>query len=111
MVGLPSLGGLRALGTAPRGARGPVPAGAPHWLSRVLPARTVSVVSRIMVTTDRRTLRPRAGRHVETAAQLKARVRKIIARLEKAYPDATCALHHKTAMILRTRALSWAAVS
>ncbi len=53
-----------------------------------------------MVTTDRRTLRPRAGRHVETAAQLKARVRKIIARLEKAYPDATCALHHKTALEL-----------
>jgi len=52
------------------------------------------------VTTDRRTLRPRAGRHVETAAQLKARVRKIIARLEKAYPDATCALHHKTALEL-----------
>ncbi len=53
-----------------------------------------------MVTTARRTLRPRAGRHVETAAQLKARVRKIIARLEKAYPDATCALHHKTALEL-----------
>ena len=52
------------------------------------------------MTTDRRTLRPRAGRHVETAAQLKARVRKIIARLEKAYPDATCALHHKTALEL-----------
>ncbi len=53
-----------------------------------------------MVTTARRTLRPRAGRHVETAAQLKARVRKIIARLEKAYPDATCALHHKSALEL-----------
>jgi len=53
-----------------------------------------------MVTTARRTLRPRAGRHVETAAQLKARVRRIIARLEKAYPDATCALHHKSALEL-----------
>jgi len=52
------------------------------------------------VSTARRTPRPRAGRHVETAAQLKARVRKIIARLEKAYPDATCALHHKSALEL-----------
>ena len=53
-----------------------------------------------MVTTARRTPRPRAGRHVETTVQLKARVRKIIARLEKAYPDATCALHHKSALEL-----------
>jgi len=52
------------------------------------------------VTTTRRTPRPRAGRHVETAAQLKARVRKIIARLEKTYPDASCALHHKGALEL-----------
>ncbi len=52
------------------------------------------------MTTARRTLRPRAGRHGETAAQLKARVRKINARLEKAYPDATCALHHKSALEL-----------
>jgi len=53
-----------------------------------------------MVTTTRRTPRPRAGRHVETAAQLKARVRKIIARLEKTYPDASCALHHNSALEL-----------
>jgi endonuclease-3 len=53
-----------------------------------------------MVTTARKTPRPRAGRHVETAAQLRARVRKIIARLEQAYPDATCALHHKSALEL-----------
>ncbi len=51
-----------------------------------------------MVTTARRTPRPRAGRHGETAAQLKARARKIIARLEQAYPDATCALHQKAAL-------------
>jgi len=52
------------------------------------------------VTTTRRTPRPRAGRHVETAAQLKARVRKIIARLEKTYLDASCALHHNSALEL-----------
>ena len=52
------------------------------------------------MSTARRTLRPRAGQHGETAAQLKARVRKINARLEKAYPDATCALHHKSALEL-----------
>ncbi len=52
------------------------------------------------MTTTRRTPRPRAGRHVETAAQLKARVRKIIARLEKTYPDASCALHHNSALEL-----------
>ena len=52
------------------------------------------------MTTARRTPRPRAGQHVETAAQLNARVRKIIARLEKAYPDATCALHHNSALEL-----------
>ncbi len=41
--------------------------------------------------------RPRAR---ETAAQRKGRVRKIIARLERAYPDSTCALHHATALEL-----------
>ena len=39
--------------------------------------------------------RKRSGR--ETEVERRARVRKIIARLEKAYPDATCALHHKSA--------------
>ena len=52
------------------------------------------------MTTAPKTPRPRANRHGETPAQLKARVRKIIARLEKAYPDATCALHHKSALEL-----------
>jgi len=37
--------------------------------------------------------RPRK-RRAETPAALKARARKIVARLERAYPDATCALHH-----------------
>jgi endonuclease-3 len=42
--------------------------------------------------------RPRRAR--ETPAQLKARTRKIIARLEQAYPDPTCALHHGAALEL-----------
>jgi len=37
--------------------------------------------------------RPRK-RPAETSAALKARARKIVARLERAYPDATCALHY-----------------
>jgi endonuclease-3 len=42
--------------------------------------------------------RPRRAR--ETPAQLKARTRKIIARLEQAYPDPTCALQHGAALEL-----------
>jgi len=34
------------------------------------------------------------------AAERKARARKIIARLKKVYPDATCALHHSSALEL-----------
>jgi endonuclease-3 len=34
------------------------------------------------------------------AAQRKTRARKIIARLKRAYPDATCALHHHSALEL-----------
>src|SRR5690242_11316711 len=40
------------------------------------------------------------ARSRETPAALRARVRKIIARLEREYPDATCALHHRTALEL-----------
>ena len=36
----------------------------------------------------------------ETPAALKARGRKIIARLERAYPEAACALHHASALEL-----------
>ena len=36
----------------------------------------------------------------ETEAERRARVRKIIARLERAYPDASCALHHQSALEL-----------
>ncbi len=39
-------------------------------------------------------------RRVETPAARKARVRKIIARLVGAYPDATCALRHESALEL-----------
>src|SRR5256712_11227528 len=41
--------------------------------------------------------RPRAR---ETPAELRARTRKIVARLGRAYPDATCALHHRSALEL-----------
>jgi len=44
-----------------------------------------------MVPTKRKV---RALRRGETPAETRARVRKIIARLERAYPDAVCALHH-----------------
>src|SRR5437016_14443080 len=50
-----------------------------------------------MVKTKRRAL-PR--RRVETQAALRARTRKIVARLGRAYPDATCALHHRSALEL-----------
>ena len=36
----------------------------------------------------------------ETAAEKKARAKKIVARLEKAYPDAKCALNHGSALEL-----------
>ena len=36
----------------------------------------------------------------ESPAARRARTRKIIARLEQAYPDATCALHHSSALEL-----------
>jgi endonuclease III len=42
----------------------------------------------------------RSRRRKETPADRKARARKIVARLEQAYPDATCALHHGSALEL-----------
>ncbi|MGH7673385.1 MAG: endonuclease III [Gemmatimonadales bacterium] len=39
-------------------------------------------------------------RGAETPAQRKARARRIVARLERVYPDATCALHHASALEL-----------
>ena len=47
--------------------------------------------------TARRRRRPRAP---ETPAQRKARATKIVARLDAAYPGATCALHHSSALEL-----------
>ena len=44
--------------------------------------------------------RPSTRRAQETPAQLRARTRKIIARLQRAYPDVTCALHHHSALEL-----------
>ena len=44
--------------------------------------------------------RPRARRAAQTPAPLKVRTRKIVARLERAYPDVTCALHHRSALEL-----------
>ena len=43
-------------------------------------------------------VRPRRVR--ETPAHLKARLRKILARLEQAYPEAICALNHRSALEL-----------
>jgi endonuclease III len=38
--------------------------------------------------------------NTRTRTERQARVRKIVARLERAYPDATCALHHASALEL-----------
>lgn len=43
---------------------------------------------------------PRKRRTSERPGELRARARKIIARLMRVYPDATCALHHKSALEL-----------
>src|SRR2546422_10883225 len=37
---------------------------------------------------------PKRSRRRESPAELRARARKIVARLERAYPDAQCALDH-----------------
>src|SRR5216117_334134 len=50
-----------------------------------------------MVRTKRK---PPARRRPETTPETRARVRKIIARLERAYPDATCALDHRNPLDL-----------
>src|SRR6185437_9936827 len=52
----------------------------------------------LMPTKTKTPPRRRSGR--ETEVERRARVRKIIARLEKAYRDATCALQHKSALEL-----------
>src|SRR5213596_2528211 len=55
--------------------------------SRDMAKRAVRPTAR----TRRQSLR---NRRAETPARLRARLKQIIARLEQAYPDATCALHH-----------------
>jgi endonuclease-3 len=47
-----------------------------------------------------RSARAQPRRARETPAHLKTRTRKILARLEQAYPEATCALHHRGALEL-----------
>jgi endonuclease-3 len=44
--------------------------------------------------------KPAAPRTGETPRARRARARKILARLQRAYPDATCALHHRNALEL-----------
>jgi endonuclease-3 len=53
-----------------------------------------------MDKTHRISARARPKRRVESPAERQARTRKIVARLERAYPDATCALHHTSALEL-----------
>ena len=43
---------------------------------------------------------PKRRRPTETPVRLRARLKKIIARLEQAYPDATCALDHRNPLEL-----------
>jgi len=44
--------------------------------------------------------RARPTRRAESPTERQARARRIVARLERAYPDATCALHHTSALEL-----------
>src|SRR5712692_4739990 len=43
---------------------------------------------------------PKRSRRRESPAELRARTRKIVARLERAYPDARCALNHSNPLEL-----------
>src|SRR5213594_455727 len=51
-------------------------------------------------TTKRTARAPQRSRRRESPAELRARARKIVARLERAYPDARCALNHTNALQL-----------
>src|SRR5437870_12031723 len=51
-------------------------------------------------TTKRTARAPQRSRRRESPAELQARARKIVAHLERAYPGATCALHHSNALEL-----------
>jgi len=60
--------------------------------------RSLYVPGTIMPTRTR--ARSRRGVGSETLAARRLRVRKIVARLEQAYPDPTCALRHQSALEL-----------
>src|SRR3989449_4943840 len=51
-------------------------------------------------TVKRAARAPKRSRRREAPAELRARARKIVARLERAYPDARCALNHSDALEL-----------
>src|SRR5438309_11263056 len=51
-------------------------------------------------TVKRAARAPKRSRRRESPAELRARARKIVARLERAYPDARCALDHTNALQL-----------
>src|SRR2546421_8350246 len=51
-------------------------------------------------TTKQTARAPQRSRRRESPAELRARARKIVARLERAYPDARCALNHTNALEL-----------
>src|SRR2546425_576902 len=51
-------------------------------------------------TVKRAARAPKRSRRRESPAELRARARKIVARLERAYPDARCALNHTNALEL-----------
>src|SRR6266852_1581797 len=51
-------------------------------------------------TTKRTARAPQRSRRRESPAELRARARKIVARLERAYPDARCALNHSNPLEL-----------
>src|SRR5437899_4960880 len=51
-------------------------------------------------TTKRTARAPQRSRRRESPGELRARARKIVARLERAYPDARCALNHSNALAL-----------
>src|SRR2546422_1942167 len=51
-------------------------------------------------TTKRTARAPQRSRRRESPAELQARARKIVAHLERAYPDARCALDHSNALEL-----------
>src|SRR5256884_1404098 len=63
----------------------------PCHRSRYVPGTTMPARTRA---------RPRRGAGRETLTARRLRVRRIVARLEQAYPDATCALRHESALQL-----------